>query len=145
MRTLAELMGKKIRTARKRAKLTQEEIAQPLGMTGSGFAQIERGENLVSLEHLVKLPAILGVPITELLPDSVVTDYDRARARDENLQTIIDNWVSIDPVLRAGMDVYSLQRLMGHSDLSVLRRYLAQTEDDLREAHQKAGVVDRWI
>ena len=44
--------------------------------------------------------------------------------------------------LRAGMDVYSLQRLMGHSDLSVLRRYLAQTQEDLREAHQKAGIVD---
>jgi len=47
--------------------------------------------------------------------------------------------------LRAGMDVYSLQRLMGHSDLSVLRRYLAQTEDDLRDAHERAGVVDRLM
>lgn len=47
--------------------------------------------------------------------------------------------------LRAGMDVYSLQKLMGHADLTVLRRYLAQTEDDLREAHQKAGLVDRLL
>lgn len=47
--------------------------------------------------------------------------------------------------LRAGMDVYSLQRLMGHSDLLVLRRYLAQTEADLHEAHKKAGPVDRLI
>ena len=37
------------------------------------------------------------------------------------------------------MDVYSLQKLMGHSDLAVLRRYLAQTEADLRAAHEKAG------
>jgi len=44
--------------------------------------------------------------------------------------------------LRGGMDVYSLQRLMGHSDLQVLRRYLAQTDDDVREAHAKAGPVD---
>jgi site-specific recombinase XerD len=47
--------------------------------------------------------------------------------------------------LRAGMDVYSLQKLMGHSDLSVLRRYLQQTEADLRAAHQKAGPVDRML
>ena len=44
--------------------------------------------------------------------------------------------------LRGGMDVYSLQKLMGHSDLQVLRRYLAQTDNDVREAHAKAGPVD---
>jgi site-specific recombinase XerD len=47
--------------------------------------------------------------------------------------------------LRAGMDVYSLQKLMGHSDLTVLRRYLAQTEADLRAAHEKAGPVDNLL
>lgn len=46
--------------------------------------------------------------------------------------------------LRSGMDVFALQRLMGHSDLSVLRRYLAQTNDDLRAAHAKASPVDNW-
>ncbi len=47
--------------------------------------------------------------------------------------------------LRAGMDVYSLQRLMGHADLSVLRRYLAQTEEDLRRAHERCGPVDSLL
>ncbi len=47
--------------------------------------------------------------------------------------------------LRGGMDVYSLQRLMGHADLSVLRRYLAQTEADLRAAHDRAGPVDHLV
>ncbi len=47
--------------------------------------------------------------------------------------------------LRNGMDVYSLQKLMGHSDLSVLRRYLAQTQEDLQAAHEKAGPVDRML
>jgi len=44
--------------------------------------------------------------------------------------------------LRAGMDVYTLQKLMGHSDLQVLRRYLAQTDSDLLEAHGRASPVD---
>jgi len=47
--------------------------------------------------------------------------------------------------LRNGVDVYSLQRLMGHADLSVLRRYLAQTQEDLRRAHQRAGPVDNML
>jgi site-specific recombinase XerD len=47
--------------------------------------------------------------------------------------------------LRNGVDVYALQRLMGHSDLSVLRRYLAQTEGDLQRAHEKGGPVDHLL
>ncbi|NLF02023.1 MAG: site-specific integrase, partial [Anaerolineales bacterium] len=47
--------------------------------------------------------------------------------------------------LRNGIDVYSLQRLMGHADLSVLRRYLAQTEADLQQAHAQGGPVDRLL
>jgi site-specific recombinase XerD len=44
--------------------------------------------------------------------------------------------------LRSGMDVYSLQELMGHADLQVLRRYLKQTNQDIREAHHRANPVD---
>ena len=47
--------------------------------------------------------------------------------------------------LRAGMDVFSLQRLMGHSDLTVLRRYLLQAKGDLQAAHERAGVVDKLL
>lgn len=47
--------------------------------------------------------------------------------------------------LRGGMDVYSLQKLMGHSDLSILRRYLAQTDADLKLAHEKAAPVDNLL
>jgi integrase/recombinase XerD len=47
--------------------------------------------------------------------------------------------------LRGGMDIFSLQKLMGHSDLTVLRRYLAQDDDDLRNAHSKASPVDSWL
>lgn len=44
--------------------------------------------------------------------------------------------------LRNGMDVATLQRLLGHSSIEVVNRYLALVEDDLRAAHGKYGVVD---
>lgn len=44
-------------------------------------------------------------------------------------------------MLRNGCDLITLARLMGHTDLTVLRRYLAQTEEDLREAHSKGSPV----
>ena len=46
-------------------------------------------------------------------------------------------------MLRNGVDIYTLQRLMGHADLQVLRVYLAQTDEDLATAHRKYGLADR--
>ena len=45
-------------------------------------------------------------------------------------------------MLRAGVDLASLARLMGHSNLVVLMRYLKQLPIDLQLAHQRAGPVD---
>lgn len=39
-------------------------------------------------------------------------------------------------------EIYALQKLMGHADIQVLRRYLAQTEGDLRESHRRGSPVD---
>lgn len=44
--------------------------------------------------------------------------------------------------LRNGVDVYSLQRMMGHADLQVLQRYLAQTTEDISQAHRIGSPVD---
>lgn len=40
------------------------------------------------------------------------------------------------------MNVLTLQRLLGHSDLSVINRYVKLLKDDLQEAHEQYGVVD---
>lgn len=46
-------------------------------------------------------------------------------------------------MLRAGVDIFSLQELMGHADLQILRRYLKQNVDDLRTAHGLGSPVSR--
>lgn len=46
-------------------------------------------------------------------------------------------------MLRAGVDIYSLQLLMGHADIQVLRRYLKLTHQDAWAAHVKGSPVDR--
>ncbi|WP_052210449.1 tyrosine-type recombinase/integrase [Thermoanaerobacter sp. YS13] len=45
--------------------------------------------------------------------------------------------------LRAGGDPFSLQRLLGHSDLSMTRRYIRLSKDDLHEAHEKASPLNK--
>ena len=45
-------------------------------------------------------------------------------------------------MLRNGVDIFALQKLMGHSDLQILRRYLAQTDQDIHTAHMRGSPVD---
>lgn len=45
-------------------------------------------------------------------------------------------------MLRAGVDIFSLQVLMGHSDIQILRKYLKQTDQDGRRAHELGSPVD---
>ncbi len=45
-------------------------------------------------------------------------------------------------MLRSGVDIFVLQRLMGHADLQVLRRYLAQNDQDNQFAHMRGSPVD---
>ena len=45
-------------------------------------------------------------------------------------------------MLRAGTDLITLARLLGHSDLTVLQRYLKQIPDDLKTAHVKGSPVE---
>lgn len=47
-------------------------------------------------------------------------------------------------MFRLGVDIFTLQLLMGHADIQVLRRYLKQVNQDLLEIHRKASPADRF-
>ena len=47
--------------------------------------------------------------------------------------------------LRGGMNVLHVQALLGHASLEMTRRYLSIVEDDLRQAHEEHGPVDRLL
>jgi integrase/recombinase XerD len=44
--------------------------------------------------------------------------------------------------LRNGIDLMSLQTILGHADLQIVRRYIKQTDNDIELAHMKSSPVD---
>lgn len=56
-------LGDKLRNARKKAKLTQQEVADKSGMHVNYYARIERGEINTSYDKLSKLKQVLKVDI----------------------------------------------------------------------------------
>lgn len=45
-------------------------------------------------------------------------------------------------MLRQGVDLVTISRLMGHKDINLIRRYANQNNEDLHIAHQKASPVE---
>lgn len=65
---LTRILQKKIRKYRKEAGLTQEELADKVGIGRVYMGYIEQGRNVPSLEVLEKIARILKVKPSDLVP-----------------------------------------------------------------------------
>lgn len=59
-------LGEKLSLMRKLKGLTQEEMAEQLSMSVTGYAKIERGETKLQNPRLEKIAQVLGVKIKDL-------------------------------------------------------------------------------
>lgn len=61
-------LGEKIKIAREKANLTQEELANKAGMSSNYFAKIERGEINTTILKFYKIKKALNVEASDIFP-----------------------------------------------------------------------------
>jgi transcriptional regulator with XRE-family HTH domain len=64
---VADQLGANLAYCRRRARLSQEELAVMASLHRTAVGQIERGERVCRVDTLVKLAGSLGIPPEELL------------------------------------------------------------------------------
>jgi transcriptional regulator with XRE-family HTH domain len=89
---LAKQIGRKITEARDRAELTRADVGKQLGLSERGYGHIEAGRSLITLDHLVQLPRILGVTILDLLPNHITGTAHNSPMLDPVFQDIAACW-----------------------------------------------------
>ena len=67
------IMGDRIREARKRLNLTQDQLSEKLDITFTYMSEIERGLKMPSMPLFIKLVEVLDVSADYLLRDTVST------------------------------------------------------------------------
>ncbi len=63
---LPKAIGKKIQKQRKRVEMTQEELAERIGISRAYIGFIEQGRNTPSLELLEKIAKAIKISLSEL-------------------------------------------------------------------------------
>lgn len=80
-----EKIGKFIAVLRKQKDLTQEELAEQLGISDRAVSKWERGLNLPDASLMLKLSNILDISVNELLSGEKIEEKEYKNKAEENL------------------------------------------------------------
>ena len=70
-------IGNKLFSTREERKLTQNEMADLLGLSASAYSRLERNQVSSELEQIAQFAEILNVPIQDFLPETLtITNKD---------------------------------------------------------------------
>ena len=83
-----EIIGEKIKAARKKAKLTQEQLAEEIGggCTNKVISRYENGRVEMGVQALCDIAESLEVPVNDLVPDRL--QVHRADESQQELDSI---------------------------------------------------------
>lgn len=80
-----EKIGRFIAECRKKEKLTQDQLAEKLGISDRAVSKWERGLNMPDASLMLELTSILGITVNELLSGEIIREKEYMNKAEENL------------------------------------------------------------
>ena len=105
-----EKIGKFIAQKRKSKKLTQEQLAEKLGVSTNAVSKWERGLCLMDMSLLKPLSKILDVTINEILSGEEIKQEDIINKTDENIVNLTELYDLKSS--KIGVDVFTFVTLI---------------------------------
>src|ERR1044072_10049355 len=99
-------LGKRIANARERSDLSQEALAELVGLTQSAVSRIEAGERAVESLELARLAKALRVSVLELLEERPLMEELLVAARTEAVES-----AGLDRALSRVVDLVRLKQI----------------------------------
>lgn len=138
-----EIVGERLRIARKRRRLTQEAVARDLKLARTTLVAIEKGERRIRSEELVSLARMYGVQLHDLLrtsappsslvpqlrlPDADADVQEQTEAAVADLEQLCDDYLELEELCGAPQARnYPAEYPMG-SDIDVEAAQVARQE-----------------
>ncbi|MDE6731298.1 MAG: helix-turn-helix domain-containing protein [Oscillospiraceae bacterium] len=84
-------IGKFLAELRRERELTQEQLAEQLGISNKTISRWENGNYMPPVEMLMELSEFYGVSINELLSGRRLDESETRSAAEENLKSALEN------------------------------------------------------
>ncbi len=117
-------LHEKIRLMRELNHWTQEELAEKLNISPSGYAKIERGENSVNVERLEQIANVFNIDVWQLMKPDDKTYVLQIINKDN--QTISESSSAIFSVNSNTAEVEKLELIVQYQ-----KELLAQKDKDI--------------
>jgi len=105
------------------------------------YVSIHRPEPLPGQDYLFLTPE--GRKFTRFGLTSLLVRLGRQAGVDDVHAHRFRHTAAVE-FLRNGGDVFTLQRMLGHTSLEMVRQYLALVDADVAAAHRRASPADNW-
>jgi transcriptional regulator with XRE-family HTH domain len=107
----------KIKNLRNKKKISQEEMAEKLGIEQNTYSRIENGKAKLKHEHAVLIANIFDVPITELIDDDLLKINIQDNKVESGTKQFIQNIVNTINIEQKEMIEYLKSLLNKKEDL----------------------------
>ena len=101
---MSEKFGEKLKSERKAAKWTQEQLATFLSVTQSMISKWEKGDATPSYDNLIAISKVFNLPLTHFVNDDVFTKEELKQMASEKSEDLLSK--TIEEFMEQDKDLY---------------------------------------